>query len=102
MPPLQSIHRGGDVSHPTDLVRALAASPERLFELLERVPFGVIGLAADGKSAWGNLATRSLLPPDTDLALPPLLRALLGETVRQDRIRIGQLILEVSAAPIHD
>jgi two-component system sensor histidine kinase/response regulator len=90
------------LSHPTDLVRALAASPERLFELLERVPFGVVGLAADAKTAWGNRATRDMLGPDADLALPPLVRALAGQTVRQERIEVRQLILEVSAAPISD
>ena len=44
------------MSHPTDLVRALAASPERLFELLERVPFGVVGLAACAVGAVFDLA----------------------------------------------
>src|SRR5436190_4191907 len=102
MPPLQSIRRGGDVSHPTDLVRALAASPERLFELLERVPFGVVGLAADGRTAWGNAATRAILGADADLALPPLLRALAGETVLQERVAVGPLLLEVSATPLLD
>jgi two-component system sensor histidine kinase/response regulator len=87
------------LSHPTDLVRALATSQEWLFELLERVPFGVVGLAADGVTAWANRAARAILG-DGELALPPLVRALGGETVRQERVHLGPMVLEVSAAPL--
>src|SRR6476646_7874867 len=90
----------GDLSHPTDLVSALAASRERLFELLERVPFGVVSLAADGKTSWGNRAARAMLGEDAEFALGPLRRALAGEMVRQERVDAGSVVVEVSAAAL--
>jgi two-component system, sensor histidine kinase and response regulator len=103
MPPVQKQSDGVNVSHPTDLVRALAASEERLFELLEHVPVGVVVLAAEGKGSYANRAARELLGPDAAVDLPPLLRALAGETVTLARVEIdGPKLLEVSAAPLYD
>ncbi|MEK6372011.1 MAG: PAS domain S-box protein [Acidobacteriota bacterium] len=91
------------MSHPTDLVRALAASEERLFELLEHVPVGVVILAADGHASYANRAARGLLGPVAGLDLPPLVRALAGETVTLARVEIdGGKLLEISAAPLSD
>ena len=88
------------MSHPIDLVRALAASQERLFELLERVPFGVVG--TDGKAPWANRCARQILGEGADYALPPLIRALAGETVLHERVEVGAQIIEVSATPLRD
>src|SRR5204863_10117882 len=78
------VSAGEDVSHPIDLVRALAASQERLFELLERVPFGVVG--TDGKAPCANRWAREILGDGADYALPPVIRALTGETVLPRRV----------------
>src|SRR6266516_1852984 len=100
MPPVQIDSAGESVSHLTDLVRALAASDERLFELLERVPVCLAALAADGKTSWANRATRELLGVNADLALPPLVRALGGETIQQEQLEVGEHVLEVSVATL--
>src|SRR5690349_6997734 len=95
-----TLSAGANVSHPIDLVRALAASQERLFELLERVPFGVVG--TDGKAPWANRAAREILGLDADYALPPVIRALTGETVLRERVEVGSQIIECSATPLRD
>ena len=87
------------MSRPTELVRALAASEQRIFELLEHVPVGVAVLAADGTGSWGNRAARALLGEEADFALPPLVRALGGESVPPERVDAGSVVLEVAAAP---
>jgi two-component system sensor histidine kinase/response regulator len=103
MPPVQKQSDGVNLSHPTDLVRALAASEERLFELLEHVPVGVVVLAADGKGSYANRAARALFGDAASLDLPPLVRALAGETVTLARVEVdGGKLLEVSAAPLVD
>jgi PAS domain S-box-containing protein len=71
-----------------------------LFELLERVPFAVVG--TDGKAPWANRAARQMLGEDGDFALPPVIRALAGETVLRDRVESGAHIFEVSATPLRD
>ena len=94
------------MSHTTDLIGALAASEERLFELLEHVPAGVVVLAANGTASFANRAARTLLGPDADLHLPALVRALAGEVVRESGVEIERggsaTRLEISAAPLLD
>ncbi len=94
------------MSHPTDLVRALAASEERLFELLEHVPAGVVVVAANGTTSFANRAAQELLGGGEGLSLPPVVRALRGESVRISGVEVvrgsSPVILEVSASPMRD
>ena len=104
MPPFTI--QGDHLSHATDLVRALAASEERLFELLEQVPAGVIVLAANGTTSFANRAACEILGPGAGLNLAPLVRALAGEVVCASGVEIvrggSTALLEVSAAPLLD
>ena len=113
----------------SSLVRALAASEDRLFQLLEQVPVGVFALDADGTAAYANRAAREILGRDIDASIraeqmPELfqifiagtsdpypyerlaiVRALRGESVRVSDIEIRRpdrtIRLDVSSAPLY-
>ncbi|MEO6260555.1 MAG: PAS domain S-box protein [Thermoanaerobaculia bacterium] len=112
-----------------DLVRALAASEDRLFQLLEQVPVGVIALAVDGTASYANRAAREILGRDLDASTPlqempqklnifvagtsqfypyeklAIVRALQGESARVTDVEIRRpgrtSRLDVSSAPLY-